>query len=94
MTRWDAARYARDAYTLGVRYIGGCCGFEPYHLRAMAEELREERGCLPEASEYSDYDLEGIAKITLSGKKPQLYYGEKYKKEYWQEMSSVGVKLE
>ena len=24
---------------MGVRYIGGCCGFEPYHIRAIAEEV-------------------------------------------------------
>ena len=27
---------------MGVRYIGGCCGFEPYHIRAIAEEVRKE----------------------------------------------------
>uniref|UniRef100_A0A2K6GVF6 Betaine--homocysteine S-methyltransferase 2 n=1 Tax=Propithecus coquereli TaxID=379532 RepID=A0A2K6GVF6_PROCO len=50
-TRWDIHKYARDAYNLGVRYIGGCCGFEPYHIRAIAEELAPERGFLPLASE-------------------------------------------
>lgn len=45
-------RYAREAYELGVRYIGGCCGVEPYHIRAIAEELAEERGRpLPAACE-------------------------------------------
>jgi len=43
-TRWDMHRYARDAWELGVRYIGGCCGFEAYHIRAVAEELVAERG--------------------------------------------------
>merc|ERR1711979_100529 len=47
----------REAYNLGVRYIGGCCGFEPYHIRAMAEELADIRGKLPEASDKSDHDL-------------------------------------
>ncbi|KAM6156709.1 S-methylmethionine--homocysteine S-methyltransferase BHMT2 [Erethizon dorsatum] len=50
-TRWDIQKYAREAYNLGVRYIGGCCGFEPYHIRAIAEELALERGFLPPASE-------------------------------------------
>ena len=50
-TRWDAHKYARQAYELGVRYIGGCCGFEPYHIRAVAEELEPERGYLPPASD-------------------------------------------
>ena len=58
ITRWEAARYAREAYNLGIRYIGGCCGFEPYHIRAMAEELSLERnGRLPEGSNKSDTDL-------------------------------------
>ena len=51
-TRWDAHKYARRAYELGVRYIGGCCGFEPYHIRAVAEELAPERADLvPPASD-------------------------------------------
>ncbi len=58
ITRLDAAAYARGAYELGVRYIGGCCGFAPYHIRAMAEELSAERGGkLPEASDKSDREL-------------------------------------
>lgn len=43
--------YAREAYNGGIRFIGGCCGFEPYHIRAVAEELAPERGFLPAASE-------------------------------------------
>jgi len=46
-TRWDMHRFAREAYDIGVRYIGGCCGFEPYHIRACAEELSEARGRRP-----------------------------------------------
>ena len=44
LTRWDAHRYARMAWDLGVRYIGGCCGMEPYHIRGVAQELEKERG--------------------------------------------------
>uniref|UniRef100_A0A672HVT2 Betaine--homocysteine S-methyltransferase 1-like n=1 Tax=Salarias fasciatus TaxID=181472 RepID=A0A672HVT2_SALFA len=50
ITRWDVHKYAREAYNAGIRYIGGCCGFEPYHIRAISEELAEERGFLPPAS--------------------------------------------
>lgn len=39
VTRWDVHKYARQAYNMGVRFIGGCCGFEPYHIRAIAEEV-------------------------------------------------------
>lgn len=51
LTRWDMQKYAREAYKAGIRYIGGCCGFEPYHVRALAEELAPERGGLPAGSE-------------------------------------------
>ncbi|XP_071539803.1 betaine--homocysteine S-methyltransferase 1-like [Panulirus ornatus] len=51
VTRIDAQKYAREAYDLGVRYIGGCCGFEAYHIRSIAEELAKERGRLPAASD-------------------------------------------
>lgn len=44
-------KYAREAYNTGIRFIGGCCGFEPYHIRALAEELAPERGFLPVGSE-------------------------------------------
>ena len=43
LTRFEAQKYAREAYELGVRYIGGCCAFDPYHIRAMSEELFPER---------------------------------------------------
>ena len=33
ITRFEARIWAREAYKIGVRYIGGCCGFEPYHIR-------------------------------------------------------------
>ncbi|XP_068167312.1 betaine--homocysteine S-methyltransferase 1-like [Antennarius striatus] len=51
VTRWDIHKYAREAYNAGIRYIGGCCGFEAYHIRAIAEELAAERGFLPPSSE-------------------------------------------
>lgn len=41
MSRWDVQKYAREAYDMGIRYIGACCGFEPYHVRAIAEEVRK-----------------------------------------------------
>ncbi|XP_071504428.1 betaine--homocysteine S-methyltransferase 1-like [Diadema antillarum] len=44
LTRIDAHKFARAAYELGVRYVGGCCGFEPHHIRAISDELKEERG--------------------------------------------------
>jgi len=85
ITRIEAMKYARAAYDLGIRYIGGCCGFEPYHIRAMAEELRNERGRLPEASAKSEFarNLFMIHKRVQTNPK---VYGNKDKMEYWTEM--------
>ena len=35
-------KFAREAFDAGVRYIGGCCGFEPYHIRAIAQEVCDQ----------------------------------------------------
>lgn len=47
--RYEMAEFARDAASLGVKYVGVCCGGAPYHIRAMAEALGRE----PPASKYS-----------------------------------------
>ena len=48
-TRYELADFAVDAYTMGIRYIGACCGAGPHHIRSMAEAL----GRQPRASRYS-----------------------------------------
>lgn len=83
LTRFEVAKWARDAYQLGVRYIGGCCGFEPYHVRAMAEELAKERGNLPEGSDKSDHDLSNHRKKEEAGREE---YKGKGCKEFWMEL--------
>ena len=47
--RYEMAAFAQQAYALNVRYLGGCCGSGPHHIRAMAEAL----GRHPIASRYS-----------------------------------------
>jgi betaine-homocysteine S-methyltransferase len=37
--RREMADYARDAWDMGVDFIGACCGALPYHIRAMAEAI-------------------------------------------------------
>jgi len=80
ITRWEARRWAREAFNLGVRYIGGCCGFEPYHVRAMAEELADIRGRLPAASEKSDHDLAIHRGLEEKG---LVRYAKKGSLDYW-----------
>jgi len=82
ITRWEARRWARQAYELGVRFIGGCCGFEPYHIRAMAEELADIRGGLPVASNKSDHDLAIHRSLEEKGLKR---YKNKGCLDYWME---------
>jgi len=48
-SRYDLADFASDAYAMGVRYLGACCGAGPHHIRSMAEAL----GRRPPASRYS-----------------------------------------
>ncbi|HJS90843.1 MAG TPA: homocysteine S-methyltransferase family protein [Steroidobacteraceae bacterium] len=48
-TRDEIADFGREAYALGVRYLGVCCGAGPHHIRALAEAV----GRHPEASKYS-----------------------------------------
>ena len=55
LSRWDMHAFARRAWDMGIRYIGGCCGYEPYHIRALSEELIAERGGkIPDGCEKHD----------------------------------------
>jgi betaine-homocysteine S-methyltransferase len=47
--RFEMAAFARKAQTIGVNYIGICCGGAPHYVRAMAEAL----GRSVPASKYS-----------------------------------------
>jgi betaine-homocysteine S-methyltransferase len=47
--RYEIAEFAREAYEMGVHYLGVCCGAAPHHIRAMAEAL----GRVPPASRYT-----------------------------------------
>lgn len=76
-TRWDMHKYARDAYKMGIRYIGGCCGFEPYHIRAVSEELEKERGKVCAASDKHAKWGEGLRMHT----KPWIRA--RASKDYW-----------
>lgn len=77
-TRWDMHKYARECYNLGVRYIGGCCGFEPYHIRALTEELAKERGFLPAGADKHDLWGQGLRIHT----KP--WVRARANREYWE----------
>jgi betaine-homocysteine S-methyltransferase len=47
--RYEIAEFGREAYDIGVRYLGVCCGAGPHHIRSLAEAL----GRTPPASRYS-----------------------------------------
>ncbi|PYZ99329.1 betaine--homocysteine S-methyltransferase 1 [Penaeus vannamei] len=79
-TRWDMHKYARECYDLGVRYIGGCCGFEPYHIRAVAEELAKERGTFPKGCEKHEPWAGGLKMHT----KP--WVRARAGREYWENL--------
>ncbi|XP_075907335.1 betaine--homocysteine S-methyltransferase 1-like [Nelusetta ayraudi] len=80
LIRWDMHKYARDAYDAGIRYIGGCCGFEPYHIRALSEEVKEERGILPAGSEKHGIWGSGLEMHT----KP--WVRARARRDYWEKL--------
>ena len=47
--RYEIGDFAREAFDIGVHYLGICCGNGPHHTRQMAEAL----GRRPPASRYS-----------------------------------------
>ncbi len=47
--RYEIADFTRDAYELGISYLGVCCGAGPHHIRSMAEAL----GRTPPASRFT-----------------------------------------
>jgi betaine-homocysteine S-methyltransferase len=48
-TRYELGAFAREAYELGVTYLGVCCGAGPHHIRSVAEAV----GKRPPAGRYS-----------------------------------------
>ena len=47
--RYEIGEFGREAYALGVNYLGVCCGAGPHHIRALAEAL----GRQPPATRFS-----------------------------------------
>ncbi|UYV72379.1 BHMT [Cordylochernes scorpioides] len=83
-TRWDMHRYAREAYNLGVRYIGGCCGVEPYHIRAVAEELRDVRGRTPRGERETRPLGRGTAHTYQTLGQGKIQY--RARRDYWEQL--------
>ncbi len=48
--RYEIGQFAKDAYELGVNYLGVCCGASPMHIRQVAEAV----GLTTEASRFSE----------------------------------------
>ena len=48
-TRQEIFEFGREAFALGIHYLGVCCGAGPHHIRALAEGL----GRHPPASRYT-----------------------------------------
>jgi len=82
LTRFDVIDVTREAYELGVRYFGGCCGHEPYHMREIAYELRKETGkTFPGAKYHKPYG----ENMAFAAKHKTGYHG-KDTKEFWQQV--------
>jgi betaine-homocysteine S-methyltransferase len=42
--RYEIGDFSREAFEIGVRYLGLCCGAGPQHIRGMAEALGRSSG--------------------------------------------------
>ncbi|UJF24720.1 homocysteine S-methyltransferase family protein [Suttonella sp. R2A3] len=48
--RYEIGQFAKEAYALGIHYLGVCCGASPMHIREVAEAV----GLTTKASRYSE----------------------------------------
>ncbi|HLQ84979.1 MAG TPA: homocysteine S-methyltransferase family protein, partial [Salinisphaeraceae bacterium] len=48
--RYEIGQFARQAYDMGVNYLGVCCGAAPMHIREVAMAV----GLEPEAARYAE----------------------------------------
>ena len=62
--RYELGEFGKDAYELGIRYLGVCCGAGPHHIRNLAEAL----GRRPAASRYTA----DMSKHAFLGSDPSL----------------------
>jgi betaine-homocysteine S-methyltransferase len=62
--RYELGEFGKDAYELGILYLGVCCGAGPHHIRSLAEAL----GRRPAASRYTA----DMSKHAFLGSDPSL----------------------
>ena len=62
--RYELGEFGKEAYELGIRYLGVCCGAGPHHIRSLAEAL----GRQPGASRYTA----DMSKHAFLGSDPSL----------------------
>jgi betaine-homocysteine S-methyltransferase len=62
--RYEIRRFAEEAWQMGIRYLGVCCGAAPIHIRETAEAM----GRRPPASRYA----ENMSKHFMYGNDPRL----------------------
>jgi betaine-homocysteine S-methyltransferase len=62
--RYELGEFGKDAYELGIRYLGVCCGAGPHHIRSLAVAL----GRRPAASRYTA----DMSKHAFLGSDPSL----------------------
>ena len=53
LSRFAVAEYAKEAESIGIEFIGACCGMLPYHIRAMADALGKPSTLPDRARAYS-----------------------------------------
>ncbi|HET7150254.1 MAG TPA: bifunctional homocysteine S-methyltransferase/methylenetetrahydrofolate reductase [Candidatus Acidoferrum sp.] len=73
------ALFAREAATLGVSILGGCCGTTPAHIHAMAEAVKSLR---PAKTHAAAATVEAVSRpVAVSQREPESSFWKKLQKK-------------
>src|SRR5262249_52098821 len=82
------ALFAREAASLGVRVLGGCCGTTPAHIRAMAEAVKS---LAPAKAAAVTHSVEVAAKpVAVTHRDPESKFWKKLQKKEF----SISVEID
>ena len=63
ISRKEVARFARDAYAAGIRFLGLCCGNAPHFFRAMAEAIGRSVEASHQSPDMSKHAMLGSSRV-------------------------------
>ena len=61
--RFEMGKFAKECFDKNIRFIGGCCGAEPHHVREMAVALGKKPISYKYYPDISKHAMHGTDKI-------------------------------